>query len=269
MQRAAVTQSCNDTHPSTPIITLETELGPLNHASIPPRSCICCNTHATFWSAPMRVQTDCLGQAHYVDWSNEGGWHPRTFEPEDVWTGVIGTARGQGLTCNAAAAIASAEELFEGGRTRGETRDGGPVPGEGSEGVAGPVGATALVVGQHKAVVSQRQQQEGQQLLGRETQQTPHQSQQRLAKVEQQHRELDQQAVEQPQEQEQHLSPSDWAAQGGFEPLAYKCPLFARKFAAASAPRVLAMSLSCAGGGLGYWCRKQYEHTSALQQALR
>ncbi|GIM04238.1 hypothetical protein Vretimale_8778 [Volvox reticuliferus] len=48
-------------------------------------------------------QTDCLGEAHFVDWTSGGGWHPRSFLPSDIrgleWESAAGggggpTARG-------------------------------------------------------------------------------------------------------------------------------------------------------------------------------
>lgn len=32
---------------------------------------------------PHHPQTDCLGEAHYADWS-PGGWHPRSYTPGDL-----------------------------------------------------------------------------------------------------------------------------------------------------------------------------------------
>jgi hypothetical protein len=45
-----------------------------------------------------------------------------------------------------------------------------------------------------------------------------------------------------------------WIVAAGYAPLAFHCPLFARKFTAAVTNHTLAMALSCAGIGLGSWC---------------
>ncbi|EFJ44531.1 hypothetical protein VOLCADRAFT_95253 [Volvox carteri f. nagariensis] len=30
------------------------------------------------------AETDCLGEAHFADWTSGGGWHPRSFQPTDI-----------------------------------------------------------------------------------------------------------------------------------------------------------------------------------------
>lgn len=48
----------------------------------------------------------------------------------------------------------------------------------------------------------------------------------------------------------------DWVSRGGYIPLGYECPLFARKFSAGALPHTVNVTLSCAGGSQGSWCRE-------------
>lgn len=54
-----------------------------------------------------------------------------------------------------------------------------------------------------------------------------------------------------------------WVAGQGYVPLAYGCPLFARKFPQESVPEALAMGLSCNGLGLGSWCLRASSSSSS------
>lgn len=58
------------------------------------------------------LQTDCVGEAHYADWS-QGGWHPRAFMPADMTRSLAVQAAG-GPHCRqaAVAAMASAAQIF-------------------------------------------------------------------------------------------------------------------------------------------------------------
>lgn len=56
----------------------------------------------------------------------------------------------------------------------------------------------------------------------------------------------------------------DWTLRGGYVPLGYECPIFARKFPANGTAEILNATLSCSGTALGPWCSKW--HRSSLTE---
>jgi len=56
--------------------------------------------------------------------------------------------------------------------------------------------------------------------------------------------------------------PDDWTMKGGYVPLGYECPIFARKFPADAIPETLNATLSCSGAALGPWCLRWHQSLS-------
>jgi hypothetical protein len=232
-------------------------------------------------------QTDCLGLAHYADWSS-GGWHPRTFGAADVLDAVLvarmragaGSAGSRSAAgCDVDAALGSARQLLLSQRQAAEAAVGTTHPGE--EAAAGywqQRRAPQLAPRPPNAGLLQRLGQLLQPLawlLG------PDDLMQRQAfanggegvssKATVQALDADSagqrdgvtaadntgsgQHVDAPAVDSYSQQMAAWVRwQLGYQAMGPHCSLIARKFTADALPGTLQMALSCGGLGLGSWC---------------
>ena len=214
-------------------------------------------------------QTDCLGEGHHVEWP--GGWHPRVWEKsEDVTLEKLGGWRHEDRGCDAAAAIASAMELFPhsvdattgkavhefGVAVRGDVLDpitagyvspskAGFVPVHGVEGVSGSrtgVGGNEVVSSEQSTVAA-----------GLDGEVDCNTSMTISASEGSNYTEGVQ--ARDGCKGQHHAKKAGQGAKSGYQRLGYQCPLFLRKVAAPAANASLALALSCQGVGLASWCR--------------
>lgn len=218
-------------------------------------------------------QTDCLGEAHYADWS-AGGWHPRTFLPADLRPGQLPRAMwGAGAdgapACDGAAARASLDRLFC-QQARAAAAPGGGEPGDCPEAPAAAAGAgsgsgggdgnSSSNPGTHSPVAARPQPlvppsaQGGAASANRSSGALPLWAPAAGPPA----------AGPQPTQAPGRQAPASsrgptlrwWLERDvGYVPMGYRCHLFGRKFPGLAARHTFAFAMACEGGlGLAPWC---------------
>jgi len=186
------------------------------------------------------------GEAHYADWTH-GGWHPKSFTSGEASAWMAAHMRMQDSRgCRAGTALRSAAGLFNiaaagssggGGSGRSGTEAAGALAGRrgdpqqqhpGAGSVTSDTDASPVTA----AVAAGRNGSAAGVLLPR---------------------------AAAAQLRAGYLLPpwatsALWVVAGGYQPMRYGCPLFARKFGSEAVEGALAMGLSCNGLGLGSWC---------------
>eukprot|EP00879_Flechtneria_rotunda_P017338 GHRR01018162.1.p1 GENE.GHRR01018162.1~~GHRR01018162.1.p1 ORF type:complete len:820 (+),score=269.78 GHRR01018162.1:194-2653(+) len=210
-------------------------------------------------------QTDCQGSTHYADWSAHG-WHPKAFGPscitrqlvQNMRTGLLSScaapvpvpapcspapaAQTVPAMCNFTSAVLSAASIFDLELTEDDI-DAFDITAQvefAANGTAlnrtntGRPAATALAVEQVLRFMQSVFQAPPHHAANSTAGQVPNAS-----------------------SELQHSSTSiaEWIVAAGYRPLGSLCPLFARKFPITAVDETVAMALSCAGLGLGHWCK--------------
>lgn len=221
---------------------------------------------------PCLLQTDRLGESHYIEWDLTLDKYPRWFYPKDLSPALLERMRARGVMdvdapnpgkCNPQQTITSAEAFFQnGGRSLRRQQ------------LQGKVQVKHEQEDPHQLLLSgqQRQQAAGeeqhQQPDSDVEQQTQHSRDASIADeataghlkttVTAAHPQAGSgQQLQQPNDLQGPRggrAVREWVMDGGYDPFSYQCHLFSRKFVNQFAEQTLRYALACDGLGFGRWC---------------
>jgi len=232
-------------------------------------------------------QTDCLGLAHWADWTVHG-WHPRTLKEADLSPWLVEHMRGTDVAeCDAAEALRTAALLFGPGDQgyEGDATESGDAGGEASGLDTTPVGNVRgsdrsegiRMQGMTRKLLRQDGVPEGGGTVqgaeqGERDKKSNNGNAGNGAGGDSGRSSNDDGAGSDKEWQAvvglEHMVDTDWVQESGYQPLGQECPLFARKFPGEGRGAALRMALSCRGLGLGAWCEHNQHLTAEVLQDL-